>query len=90
MEFLQLDFDYISSAGPKLTVEQFLGKLPSSVVKQGRIIDIRNSLGEVLQADGTGPSKVHLVETEAVKEMKMRLDIFYQPILSCERFFATI
>ena len=53
-------------------MEQFLNKLPSSVVKQGRIIDIRNSLGEVLQSDGSGPSKVQVVETEAVQEMKSR------------------
>ncbi len=55
-----------------MTVEQFLNKLPTSVVKNGRVIDIRSGLGETLQTDGTKPSKVKLVETEAVQELKSR------------------
>ena len=62
-------------AGPKLTVDQFLKKLPSSVVKQGKIIDIRGSVGQSLQGGTTQPNKVHVVETEAVQEMKSRLVI---------------
>lgn len=35
--------------GPQLTVEQFLQKLPRSVVKSGKVIDIRSSVGDTIQ-----------------------------------------
>ena len=36
-------------AGHQLTVQQFLDKLPKSVIKEGKIIDIRSSVGDTLQ-----------------------------------------
>jgi hypothetical protein len=35
--------------GPQLTVEQFLQKLPRSVIKSGKVIDIRSSVGGTIQ-----------------------------------------
>lgn len=35
--------------GQKLTVDQFLSKLPSSVVRAGRVINIRSSLSDSLR-----------------------------------------
>lgn len=35
-------------SGAKMTVGQFLQKLPKSVIKDGKVIDIRNSVGENL------------------------------------------
>ena len=34
--------------GPKMTMDQFLKKLPNNVVKNGKIIDIRESVGDQL------------------------------------------
>lgn len=36
-------------AGPKLTMEQFLNKLPKSLVRDGQVIDIREDLKKTLQ-----------------------------------------
>nr|XP_022289531.1 UBX domain-containing protein 11-like isoform X2 [Crassostrea virginica] len=60
--------------GPKMTVDQFLQKLPKSVIKDGKVIDIRNSVGENLK-DGKGvQTTVTVVETDTVKDLKKRLD----------------
>lgn len=40
-------------AGRKLTTEQFLNKLPKLVVKDGRVIDIRDSLRATLQVSSS-------------------------------------
>ena len=51
-------FDYYNSMtcnflafarGPQLSADQFLGRLPRKVVSQGRVIDIRESVGKVLK-----------------------------------------
>ncbi|XP_064628531.1 UBX domain-containing protein 11-like [Lineus longissimus] len=61
--------------GPKLTVDQFLKKLPSSVIREGKVIDIRGSLSDKLKGDMSKRNNtVMLVETEAVKDMKLRLE----------------
>lgn len=39
-------------SGAKMTVGQFLQKLPKSVIKDGKVIDIRNSVGENLMVRG--------------------------------------
>lgn len=38
-----------SLPGSKMTMEQFLNKIPKSVVKNGKVIDIRNSVQDTLQ-----------------------------------------
>ena len=35
--------------GPKLTVEQFVNKLPKCVIRNGQVIDIRKSVQEQIQ-----------------------------------------
>lgn len=47
---------FISSyLGQKLTMEQFLNKIPKSVVKNGKVIDIRNSLQGTITVRSTSP-----------------------------------
>ena len=58
--------------GPRLTVDQFLHKVPKSVVKHGKVIDIRDSVGAVLSGGVNSPSDVTVIETDAVKAMKER------------------
>ncbi|KAK3578076.1 hypothetical protein CHS0354_006725 [Potamilus streckersoni] len=60
--------------GPQLTVEQFLNKLPRSVIKEGKIIDIRESIGETLKGPKESPTNVTLIETSVLQEMKKRLE----------------
>ncbi|KAL4232808.1 UBX domain-containing protein 11 [Mactra antiquata] len=59
--------------GHQLTVEQFLKQLPKSVVKSGKIIDIRSSIGDTLQGGTKHQSDVTLVETDTVLDLKKRL-----------------
>nr|XP_011429080.2 UBX domain-containing protein 11 isoform X3 [Crassostrea gigas] len=60
--------------GAKMTVGQFLQKLPKSVVKDGKVIDIRNSVGENLTDGKGGQPAVTVVETDTVKDIKRRLE----------------
>ena len=38
-------------AGHKLTVDQFLNHLPKNVVKEGKVINIRNHVAEALKVE---------------------------------------
>ncbi|XP_034083657.1 UBX domain-containing protein 11 isoform X1 [Gymnodraco acuticeps] len=61
--------------GKKLSVDQFLSRLPKAVVKAGRVVDIRDSLRAALQ--GSSPagssSSMILIDTPALQAMKERL-----------------
>ncbi|XP_061171164.1 UBX domain-containing protein 11-like isoform X2 [Saccostrea echinata] len=59
--------------GKKMTVGQFLQKLPKSVIKDGKVIDIRNSVGENFKDVKTSQG-VTVVETDTVRDIKKRLD----------------
>ncbi|EMP31068.1 Absent in melanoma 1-like protein [Chelonia mydas] len=60
--------------GPKLSLEQFLNKLPKSLIREGQVIDIRGPIKETLQgSDGTSSNEVILVETPILGAMKERL-----------------
>ncbi|XP_062604679.1 UBX domain-containing protein 11-like [Saccostrea cucullata] len=59
--------------GKKMTVGQFLQKLPKSVIKDGKVIDIRNAVGENFK-DARSSQGVTVVETDTVKDIKKRLD----------------
>ncbi|XP_013409102.1 UBX domain-containing protein 11 [Lingula anatina] len=62
--------------GPKLTVDQFLHRLPQNVIKNGKVIDIRGSIANTVGGKGEDKqNSVTLVETDVVKEMKERLDM---------------
>ncbi|XP_047454347.1 UBX domain-containing protein 11 [Mugil cephalus] len=60
--------------GRKLTVDQFLNKLPKLVVKAGRVIDIRDSVRATLQgsSDAQSSSSVILIDTPALQAMTGR------------------
>lgn len=60
--------------GKKLTADQFLSHLPSSVIRSGRVIDIRNSLAESLKGvdKETNLCPVTIVQTETMQEIKDR------------------
>ncbi|XP_064617587.1 UBX domain-containing protein 11-like [Liolophura sinensis] len=60
--------------GPKQSVDQFLGSLPSSVIRGGRVIDIRESLRQDIQPSSAA-NDVTVVETQVVMDMKKRLEI---------------
>lgn len=58
--------------GPALTVKQFVDKLPSCVIKNGKVIDIRQSIWSKLKDDGS-ETQISVVNTEATQEMKERI-----------------
>ncbi|KAK3098430.1 hypothetical protein FSP39_019390 [Pinctada imbricata] len=60
--------------GRKMTVGQFLDKLPKSVIKGGKVIDIRSSIGDTLSGGQKESTGVTVVETDSVLDMKKRLD----------------
>ncbi|XP_054855141.1 UBX domain-containing protein 11 isoform X2 [Eublepharis macularius] len=61
--------------GPKLTVEQFMNRLPRSLIRDGQVIDIRGEIRETLQgSSGTQKHEVILVETPSLMAMKKRLE----------------
>ncbi|XP_067399437.1 UBX domain-containing protein 11 isoform X2 [Emydura macquarii macquarii] len=60
--------------GPKLSLEQFLNKLPKSLIREGQVLDIRGPIKEILQgSDGTRSNEVILVGTPSLAAMKERL-----------------
>ncbi|KAK2844350.1 hypothetical protein Q5P01_011009 [Channa striata] len=66
----------------KLTMHQFLNRLPKVVVKAGRVIDIRDSLQATLQGSSAAQSSnsVILVNTPALQAMKEKLQTSVQPL----------
>uniref|UniRef100_A0A8C6XCP7 UBX domain-containing protein 11 n=1 Tax=Naja naja TaxID=35670 RepID=A0A8C6XCP7_NAJNA len=62
-------------SGPKLTMEEFLNKLPKSLVRDGQVIDIREDLKKTLQGlDGAQSHEVVLVETPSLTALRKRLE----------------
>ena len=57
--------------GPRMTVDQFVQKLPNNVVRDGKVIDIRSSLKEHL-TDGSKTTTTEVVETKIVQELQKR------------------
>ena len=37
-------YDFVTFVGPKLTMEQFLNKLPKNVIKSGKVVSVRDSV----------------------------------------------
>ena len=58
--------------GTKLTADQFLSHLPTSVVRSGKVIDIRRSLTDTLKGAEPEACPVTIVETETMQEIKDR------------------
>ncbi|KAM6967518.1 UBX domain-containing protein 11 [Aplochiton taeniatus] len=67
----------LNNLNRKLTMDQFLNKLPKVVVKAGRVIDIRDSVKASLQgsSDHLKNPKVTLIETPLLQTMRERLDL---------------
>uniref|UniRef100_A0A670Y6U2 UBX domain protein 11 n=1 Tax=Pseudonaja textilis TaxID=8673 RepID=A0A670Y6U2_PSETE len=62
-------------SGPKLTMEQFLNKLPKSLVRDGQVIDIREDLKKTLQVRCCLIfHEVVLVETPSLTALRKRLE----------------
>lgn len=64
--------------GREMTVAEFLSKLPKSVVKGGKVIDIRNSVGNTLTGESSSfPSaerpQITVVETSVTKSIQRTL-----------------
>ncbi|XP_071956225.1 UBX domain-containing protein 11-like isoform X2 [Antedon mediterranea] len=59
--------------GLKLSKDQFLNKLPQSVVRNGKVIDVRSSIGNQLSSTN---SKAHItvIDTPIVKSIKERVN----------------
>ncbi|XP_029306803.1 UBX domain-containing protein 11 isoform X2 [Cottoperca gobio] len=66
---------FLLSSGKKLSMDQFLNRLPKVVVKAGRVIDIRDSLRAALQgsSDARSSNSVILIDTPALQAIKERL-----------------
>uniref|UniRef100_A0A8D2J927 UBX domain protein 11 n=1 Tax=Varanus komodoensis TaxID=61221 RepID=A0A8D2J927_VARKO len=61
------------TTGPKLTAEQFLSKLPPSLIRDGHVIDVREEVKQTLQGSSGAPShEVVLVETPSLVAMRNR------------------
>lgn len=66
--------DSVTSTPPfqPIGVDQFLNRLPKSVVKHGKVIDIRDSLGKVLTGESSSENRpsVTVVETAVTKAIQ--------------------
>jgi len=65
----------LNSKDSNQNTDNFLSKLPSSVIREGRIVDIREGVKENLTHVEEVKNDVIVVETDVVKEMKSRLVI---------------
>nr|XP_039259217.1 LOW QUALITY PROTEIN: UBX domain-containing protein 11-like [Styela clava] len=61
--------------GPQLSLEQFIGKLPRNVIRDGKIIDVRDSIADQLTASHTSSSSAEVIETQVVQEMQQRMNL---------------
>ncbi|XP_033635565.1 UBX domain-containing protein 11-like [Asterias rubens] len=57
---------------PRMSVDQFLSKLPPSVMKDGKVIDVRASLAGDLRHDSSQPG-VTIIDTPAVQDILDRV-----------------
>ncbi|KXJ06139.1 UBX domain-containing protein 11 isoform X2 [Exaiptasia diaphana] len=60
--------------GPKSSVENFLSRLPQSVVKAGKIIDVRSGIEQTIKGSDGQPSSVVVVNTPALNDIKTRAE----------------
>ncbi|ELU05533.1 hypothetical protein CAPTEDRAFT_208106, partial [Capitella teleta] len=60
--------------GKKLSMDQFLNKIPANVIKGGRIVDIRSSLGATLTGHSDSPHALTMVDTPAAQQLKERME----------------
>jgi len=58
-------------AGLKLSTDQFLSKLPSSIIKGGKVIDIKKSLSATIRGERSA-CPVTVVDTTTLQEIQDR------------------
>ncbi|XP_026861169.2 UBX domain-containing protein 11 isoform X2 [Electrophorus electricus] len=87
-----LDLSHIQFQGRKLSMEQFLKKLPKSVVKAGKVINIRSSLKTHLEgyADGAKIHSVTVVETPVLQALRESLESSNAGHLTSKTEFTTL
>jgi hypothetical protein len=61
-------------------MEQFLNKLPSNVIKNGKLIDVRNDLSNLINGSVKNDTKevasqVSVIETSALEELRKRYNL---------------
>jgi len=64
-------------AAKPISSTQFLNKLPKSVIKDGKVIDVRNSVGHMISGatdDSGSKSSVSVVRTSVTEQMSDRLE----------------
>ncbi|XP_067867553.1 UBX domain-containing protein 11 isoform X2 [Heterodontus francisci] len=60
--------------GPKLSVEQFLSRLPKTIIRAGKVIDIRGDIKDILQVPSNPANEnTILIETPTLTELRERL-----------------
>uniref|UniRef100_A0A3P8V6Z1 UBX domain-containing protein 11 n=1 Tax=Cynoglossus semilaevis TaxID=244447 RepID=A0A3P8V6Z1_CYNSE len=74
------------TTGNKLTMDQFLNRMPKVVIKAGKVIGVRKSLREMLQgsSDAQCSDSVIHIDTAALEARKERLQIFPSDRTSCD------
>ncbi|XP_031561474.1 UBX domain-containing protein 11-like [Actinia tenebrosa] len=60
--------------GPKHSMDNFLSRLPQSVIKGGKIIDVRAGVEETIKGTNGLPSSVVVVNTPALEDIKSRAE----------------
>lgn len=63
-----------TTPGQKLTMDQFLSKMPKSVIKGGKVVNIRETIGETLKGNEAGRPALTVVDTPAAQELVNRMD----------------
>lgn len=60
----------VPSYNQDATVDRFLNKLPANVIRDGKIIDIRESVSAMIGTSPTSSTTVEVAETEVVKRIQ--------------------
>ncbi|XP_060063648.1 UBX domain-containing protein 11-like isoform X2 [Ylistrum balloti] len=76
--------------GKKMSSEQFLNKLPKNVIKDGKVIDIRESVHDTLKGGKSTVPPVTVVDTDVVKDMRKRLELEESKRPSTPRDISTL
>lgn len=88
------DFAFVKEtseiSGQQLSVEQFLNKLPKSVIRSGKVFDIRGEIKALLQVPPKAADEsITLIETPCLLALKERLEV-QEEIAPTSRNIATL
>lgn len=88
------DFEFVKEtseiSGQQLSVEQFLNKLPKSVIRSGKVFDIRGEIKALLQVPPKAADEsITLIETPCLLALKERLEV-QEEIAPTSRNIATL